>query len=171
MFRKNTKHQQPALIPYGRDVSAASELPEKQRKRLENSWAGAFYKEFFSRIDEQSFAVLYSERLLRSFEEITSKQRIFEANLSPKYPVPCNDIRAKASITLLANMLATKMEMAFMKCMSTRWKDFGLYCVHGCVHTEAFRRKSCLAISLSLSLFTMSVVAARLCFMPCLLFS
>lgn len=56
MFRKNTKHQQPALI------SAASELPEKQRKRLENSWAGIFYKEFFSRIDEQSFAVLYSEK-------------------------------------------------------------------------------------------------------------
>jgi Transposase DDE domain/Transposase domain (DUF772) len=56
MFRKNTKHQQPALI------SAASELPEKQRKRLENSWAGTFYKEFFNRIDEQSFAVLYSEK-------------------------------------------------------------------------------------------------------------
>ncbi|HEY9151251.1 MAG TPA: transposase [Anaerolineales bacterium] len=56
MFRKNTKHQQPALI------SAASELPEKQRKRLEKSWAGTFYKEFFSRIDEQSFAVLYSEK-------------------------------------------------------------------------------------------------------------
>jgi len=56
MFRKNTKHQQPALI------SAASELPEKQRKRLESSWAGTFYKEFFSRINEQSFAVLYSEK-------------------------------------------------------------------------------------------------------------
>jgi hypothetical protein len=41
------KHQQPALI------SAASEPPEKQLKRLENSWAGTFYKEFFSRIDEQ----------------------------------------------------------------------------------------------------------------------
>jgi len=55
MFKKNTKHQQPALI------SAASELPEKQRKRLEKSWAGTFYKEFFSRVDEQTFAVLYSE--------------------------------------------------------------------------------------------------------------
>jgi Transposase DDE domain./Transposase domain (DUF772). len=55
MFRKNAKHQQPALI------SAASELPEKQRKRLENSWAGPFYREFFSRIDEQAFANLYSE--------------------------------------------------------------------------------------------------------------
>jgi hypothetical protein len=55
MFRKNNKHQQPALI------STASELPEKQRKRLENSWAGPFYQEFFSRIDEQAFANLYSE--------------------------------------------------------------------------------------------------------------
>jgi hypothetical protein len=56
MFRKNSKHQQPALI------SAASELPEKQRKRLENSWAGTFYKEFFCRIDEEAFAVLYSKK-------------------------------------------------------------------------------------------------------------
>lgn len=59
MFRKNTKHQQPALI------SAASELPEKQRKRLEKSWAGPFYQEFFCRIDEQAFAVLYSEEASR----------------------------------------------------------------------------------------------------------
>lgn len=55
MFRNNTKHQQLALI-------GAAELPEKQRKRQENSWAGTFYKEFFSRIEEQSFAVLYSEK-------------------------------------------------------------------------------------------------------------
>lgn len=55
MFRKNTKHQQPALI------SVVSDLPEKQRKRLENSWAGTFYREFFCRIDEEAFAVLYSE--------------------------------------------------------------------------------------------------------------
>mgnify|MGYP000938565747 FL=1 len=54
MFRKNTKHQQPALI------SAASELPEKQRKRLEKSWAHTFYTEFFSRIDEEAFSPLYS---------------------------------------------------------------------------------------------------------------
>jgi hypothetical protein len=56
MFKKNTKHQQPAII------SAASELPEKQRKRLENSWAAGFYREFFCRIDEQAFAVLYSDK-------------------------------------------------------------------------------------------------------------
>ena len=54
MFRKNTKHQQPALI------SAASELPEKQRKRLEKSWAHTFYTEFFRRIDEEAFSPLYS---------------------------------------------------------------------------------------------------------------
>ena len=55
MFRTNTKHQQPALI------SAASELPEKQRTRLANSWAGTFYREFFCRINEQAFAELYSD--------------------------------------------------------------------------------------------------------------
>ncbi|MBC8507865.1 MAG: transposase [Chloroflexi bacterium] len=59
MFRKNTKHQQPALI------SAASELPEKQRKRLKASWAGVFYTEFFCRVDEEVFAVLYSEKASR----------------------------------------------------------------------------------------------------------
>jgi len=59
MFKTNTKHLQPAVI------SAASELPEKQRKRLENSWAGTFYKEFFCRIDEEPFAELYSDKYLR----------------------------------------------------------------------------------------------------------
>lgn len=54
MFKKNTKHLQPALI------SAASELPEKQLKLLKGSWANTFYHEFFSRIDEEIFAVLYS---------------------------------------------------------------------------------------------------------------
>jgi hypothetical protein len=57
MFKKNTKHQQPALI------SAASELPEKQRTRLANSWAGTrkAYREFFCRLHEEAFAVLYSD--------------------------------------------------------------------------------------------------------------
>jgi hypothetical protein len=55
MFKKNIQHQQPALI------SAASELPEKQRERLETSWAGTFYKEFFSRMNEETFSVLYSD--------------------------------------------------------------------------------------------------------------
>ncbi len=55
MFKKNTKHQQPALI------SATSELPEKQRERLKSSWAGTFYKEFFSRMNEETFSVLYSD--------------------------------------------------------------------------------------------------------------
>jgi hypothetical protein len=56
MFRKNTSHQQPALI------SAIHDLPENQRERLEQSWAGTFYREFFCRIDEALFGVLYSDR-------------------------------------------------------------------------------------------------------------
>ena len=54
MFKKNTKHLQPALI------SAASELPEKQLKLLKGSWANSFYHDFFCRIDEEIFADLYS---------------------------------------------------------------------------------------------------------------
>lgn len=54
MFKKNKKHLQPALI------SAASELPEKQLKLLKGSWANSFYHEFFCRIDEENFAILYS---------------------------------------------------------------------------------------------------------------
>ena len=55
MFKKNTRHLQ---IPL---TSNVDELPEKLRKRLENSWAGVFYREIYSRIDEESFAELYAD--------------------------------------------------------------------------------------------------------------
>ncbi|MCP4289970.1 MAG: hypothetical protein GY792_37075 [Gammaproteobacteria bacterium] len=54
MYKKNTVHQQPALF------SQPTPLPEKQRQRLEQSWAGVFYREFFYRIDEAPFAKLYA---------------------------------------------------------------------------------------------------------------
>jgi hypothetical protein len=41
--------------------SSIYELPKKQLKRLEGSWAGTFYCEFFMRTDEDLFAVLYSD--------------------------------------------------------------------------------------------------------------
>jgi len=55
MFKKNRRHLQ---IPL---TSHVDELPDKLRKRLENSWAGVFYREFFSRLDEAPFAVLYAD--------------------------------------------------------------------------------------------------------------
>ncbi|HEY5521689.1 MAG TPA: hypothetical protein VIK21_00775 [Desulfuromonadaceae bacterium] len=55
MFRKNKTHLQPSLI------SNVHQLPEKQRQRLEQSWAGVFYREVFSRIDETPFGVLYAD--------------------------------------------------------------------------------------------------------------
>jgi hypothetical protein len=55
MFRSNKGHLQPALI------SNVNELPEKRRQRLAESWAGTFRREFFSRIKEEAFAVLYSD--------------------------------------------------------------------------------------------------------------
>ena len=55
MFKENTAHKQLAWI------SNVNDLPEKQRKRLEESWAGVFYQEFFCRIDESVFAELYTD--------------------------------------------------------------------------------------------------------------
>lgn len=59
MYRKNEQHKQQPLF------SILDDLPSKQRERLETSWAVTFYTEFFSRIDEDIFAVLYSESASR----------------------------------------------------------------------------------------------------------
>lgn len=59
MFRKNDEHQQIPLF------STLDDLPDKARQRLESSWAATFYREFFSRIDEDIFAVLYSDQASR----------------------------------------------------------------------------------------------------------
>ena len=40
-------------------------LPKTARKKLERSWASVFYDEFFRRVDEEVFAVLYSEKRSR----------------------------------------------------------------------------------------------------------
>jgi hypothetical protein len=56
MFKKNRRHLQ---IPL---TSHVDELPEVLRKRLQNSWAETFYREFFCRLDEGPFAVLYADR-------------------------------------------------------------------------------------------------------------
>jgi hypothetical protein len=54
MFRDNQGHHQPPLwIDWGF-------LPDEVLKWLEESWAGVFYREFFCRLDERPFAVLYS---------------------------------------------------------------------------------------------------------------
>jgi hypothetical protein len=59
MFRKNDQHLQMPLF------SSINALPEKLQKRLAESWAGTFYHEFFVRIDEAPFAVLYSDEASR----------------------------------------------------------------------------------------------------------
>lgn len=55
MYKPNKKHLQPLLI------SNVNDLPEKHRRRLETSWAGVFYREYFCRLKEDSFAVLYAD--------------------------------------------------------------------------------------------------------------
>jgi hypothetical protein len=59
MFRKNQRHLQPALI------SDLDHLTEKQRHRLDESWAGTFRREVFARLDESPFADLYSDTASR----------------------------------------------------------------------------------------------------------
>ena len=56
MFRQNALHGQTGLF------SAEAVLPEKLRARLEQSWAGVFYREVFCRIDERTFEPLFSEK-------------------------------------------------------------------------------------------------------------
>jgi hypothetical protein len=55
MFVVNDRHLQMPMF------SSIDSLPEKIRKRLEASWAGTFYEHVFVRIDENCFAVLYSD--------------------------------------------------------------------------------------------------------------
>jgi hypothetical protein len=59
MFRKNEEHRQQSFF------SGEYLLPEKLRARLLSSWAETFYRELFCRIDEEIFAVLYSEEASR----------------------------------------------------------------------------------------------------------
>lgn len=54
MFRESKRHLQPVLI------SNVNDLPAKQKKRLENSWAGTFFREVYSPLPETIFAQLYS---------------------------------------------------------------------------------------------------------------
>lgn len=55
MYKENKKHLQPLLI------SNVNDLPEKHRQRLDASWAGVFYREFFCRLNEEPFARMYSD--------------------------------------------------------------------------------------------------------------
>ena len=56
MFKNNEQHDHPILI------TSVNQLPEEQKQYLYESWAGVFYREFFRRLDEQPFAVLYSDK-------------------------------------------------------------------------------------------------------------
>jgi hypothetical protein len=55
MFKKNQRHFQLPL------TSNVDELPPKLRRHLDTSWSGSFYREFFLRLDETPFAVLYAD--------------------------------------------------------------------------------------------------------------
>jgi hypothetical protein len=53
MYKQNKRHLQPLMI------SNINDLSENLRKRLKSSWADTFYHEFFCRLKEDPFAVLF----------------------------------------------------------------------------------------------------------------
>jgi hypothetical protein len=55
MYRKNPRSTQPLLL------SDINSLPSKLVKRLQRSWAATFREEVFQRIEEDAFALLYSD--------------------------------------------------------------------------------------------------------------
>ena len=55
MFVPNDQHFQMPMF------SSINSLPERILERLEASWAGTLYREIFVRIDEEVFAVIYSD--------------------------------------------------------------------------------------------------------------
>jgi len=59
MYRENDQHLQQHLF------SDLSSLSAKSRARLDESWGGVFYREFFCRLDETPFAALYSDKASR----------------------------------------------------------------------------------------------------------
>jgi hypothetical protein len=56
MFQRNDDHRQAGM--FGTD----KQMSEKRWQRLEASWAGTFYRDFFCRIDENIFACLFSDQ-------------------------------------------------------------------------------------------------------------
>ena len=55
MYKNNHHHLQPVMI------CSVNEMPEEQKRCLNESWSGIFYREFFCRLDEDPFAVLYAD--------------------------------------------------------------------------------------------------------------
>lgn len=59
MFRKNDRHRQQSFL------SGLEWMPDKLSQRLRESWAGVFFTEVLSRIEEELFEVLYSDEISR----------------------------------------------------------------------------------------------------------
>jgi len=103
MFRKNEQHRQWSMF------GSVNELPTKLQRRLEESWAGSFYREAFVRIDEGLFEPLYAEvdsrpntpvNVLLSFEILkagfgwsdSETYDHFCFDLQVRYAIGCRDL-------------------------------------------------------------------------------
>src|SRR3989337_1138851 len=103
MFKKNRRHLQ---IPL---TSHVDELPDKLRKRLENSWAGVFYREVFSRLHEAP------SLLDRAFEQVTDEQmaafRLKAGKQRMDSTLVASNIRQMGRVQLLVEVLERGQRM------------------------------------------------------------
>ena len=101
MFRKNTGHQQKSFL------GNLNDLPSKQQQRLEQSWAGTFYDEIFSRIDEAPYAALYADKPSRPNIAVNILVGLEILKASPAWVnmmlagfTPLASVRTKTSVSL-----------------------------------------------------------------------
>jgi hypothetical protein len=59
MFKTNDEHRQRRMF------TVVDQLPESAQKRLKQSWAHYFYTDFFCKLDENIFSVIYSNKKSR----------------------------------------------------------------------------------------------------------
>ncbi|MDA3955230.1 transposase [Oceanispirochaeta sp.] len=84
MFRKNDQHRQQRMF------TVVDQLSKSAKHKLDTSWAPVFYQEYFCRLDESVFSVLYSTKksrpntpinLLVAFETLKSGFSISDEKL------------------------------------------------------------------------------------------
>ena len=104
MFKLNDQHRQIGMF------NSIYNLPERQLKQLEESWAGTFHREYFCRIDESPFAKVFSNEPSRPNYPVNvlvgldtlkagfgwSDEELYENfcfNLQVRYAVGCCDMQ------------------------------------------------------------------------------
>jgi len=128
MFKKNDGH----LLRSAFDTVAA--LPKHLQRTLECSWAGTFYREFFCRLAEERFAVLYSAKgsrpnapvnVLVGLEVLKAGHGWSDEEMYHHF---CFDVQVRYALGLRALLpvgLTLRTVYAFRKALRHHWERTG----------------------------------------------